>query len=154
MNEFESAVDSLIDRLRGEYGSVMQVTKRPNHPSPDVTFWAIQPENDRSSPIWIIGEGWNDATVGFGRSDGRIELWQMGKTASSEGLRNLEDACRSVIHGRLTEWRQDENRCRYELVLSDGFVYRGSANVLFRRRWKIVERFAPYGPLGDPSGSS
>lgn len=146
MNEIEADVDELIDRLRAEYSPFMHVTKRPGHPAPDADFWSLEPINPKASPIWIIGVTWKDATVGFGRSDGRIELWQLGKEDAQEALPNLEDVCRSVIAGRLTEWRQDENRCRYELILTNGQVYRGSANVLFRRRWKTVEHFEAYAP--------
>jgi len=108
--------------------------------------WTIDPVAPQASPIWIIGAGWSDATVGFGRSSCRIELWQVGKTTPVEAEANLENICRSVIEGRLTEFRQDNRRCRYEIVLESGEVLHGMANALFRRRWKITERFAPYRP--------
>ena len=77
----------------------------------------------------------------------------MGKTTPVEAELNLEKVCRSVIEGRLTEWRQNGRKCRYEIVLPDGEVMHGMANAFFRRRWKITERFGPYSPQVSPGSA-
>ena len=144
MIEIEAAVDALVARLRADYPETMEVARHTEPNAPGI-HWSIEPRSSSASPLWIRGEGWDDATVGFGRSSSRIELWQMGKTLPPQAEANLEKVCRSVLDGRLVEWRQDDGSCRYELTLQNGEVIRGMANALARRRWKTVERFAPYG---------
>ena len=142
--EIEPVVDDLISRLEADYPGAMTVRKNPTRVGDAAQSWFIEPVRPSASPLWIIGEGWKDATVGFGRSSGRIELWQMGKATPTAAPANLERVCRSVIEGRLTEWRQNDRACRYDLVLPEGAHYIGRANSLFRRRWRTVESFAPY----------
>jgi hypothetical protein len=146
-NEIEAAVDELVTRLQTDYTGTLTVRKDPAQPGDSARAWSIQPVRDSASPLWIVGVGWNDVTVGFGRSSSRIELWQMGKVIPSVALANLERVCRSVIEGRLTEWRQDRRACRYDLVLPDGTHYVGRANSLLRRRWRTVETFSSYADI-------
>ena len=145
MNEIELAVDVLVHRLEADYPGTMRIRKEIG-PAGDAVSWFIEPITTSASPLWIIGEGWNDATVGFGRSSGRIELWEMGKATPELAPVHLDQICRSVIEGRLTEWRQNETACRYELVLPSGDLYRGRANSFVRRRWRAVEHFSAYAP--------
>src|SRR5438105_13765955 len=98
--------------------------------------WSIEPTISQASPVWIIGAGRNDATVGFGRSSCRIELWQMGKTTPVEAELNLEKVCRSVIEGRLTEWRQNGGKWRYDIELADGAGMHRMASALFLGPWE------------------
>jgi len=153
LDEIEGAVDALIGRLRRDYGESSMEVKKQKMPNDLAWEWSIEPTISQASPVWIIGAGWNDATGGFGRSSCRIELWQMGKTTPVEAELNLEKVCRSVIEGRLTEWRQNGRKCRYEIVLPDGEVMHGMANAFFRRRWKITERFGPYSPQVSPGSA-
>ncbi len=136
-------MDALLSRLQAESPGAMTVRKQTG-PSELAPSWFVDPLDTSASPLWIIGASWSDATVGFGRSSGRIELWQMGKTTAAEAADHLGQICQGVIAGGLTEWRQDERACRYELRLPSGEVYSGRSNTLLRRRWKAVERLSPY----------
>lgn len=136
-------MDELMARLQTERPASMTVRKEDG-PGGEGHSWFVEPCIRSASPIWVMGKFWNDATVGFGRSSCRIELWQIGHTDPEAARRNLEAVCRLVMDGRLTEWRQDERSCRYEFEESDGRRWGGRANSLFRRRWRNQERFAPY----------
>lgn len=136
-------MDDVVHRIEAEHPGTIEIRKGPG-PGGEGWAWEIQPRASAASPIWIIGKYWNDATVGFGRSSGRIELWQLGKTEAPAAAANLERVVRAVVEGRLTERRQDARSCQYEITWSDGTKSKGRANSLFRRRWRVVEHFQPY----------
>lgn len=145
LEEIESAVDQLIERLEFDHPHSMTVQKEDG-PDGEGHSWFIDPCLPSASSIWIDGKYWDDATVSFGRSSCRVELWQLGKTDPDTARANLESVCRLVVAGRLTEWRQDDRSCRYEFEEPDGARWGGRANSLFRRRWRHEEHFDPYAP--------
>jgi hypothetical protein len=147
-NEIEAEVNALLSRLQSDYPATMHVRKESG-PAGNARSWFIEPVISTASPLWIIGEGWNNATVGFGRSSGRIELWQMGDAHAAQAAINLEKICRAVIDGGLAEWRQNERVCRYELRFPNGETYSGQSNTLLRRLWKTAERFSAYSGLAE-----
>ncbi len=111
--------------------------------------WLLQPKNNGASPIRILGEAddlW-DLTIAFGRGDARIELGFSKKVNPEDELRQLEDICRAIVAGRLSETRKWKGQSRWQISLMNGKVIRGSANWLFPSMpWTraTTERFEPY----------
>jgi hypothetical protein len=112
----------------------------------DSHFWELTPTSPHASRLWVAGyEAW-DLTVGFGRGDSRIELGFSAKVTAEDALDSLDEIGRSVIAGRLTEWRRGRRGSRWKLILPDGTVTHGSANWFstFWRRGATEDHFAPY----------
>ncbi len=112
----------------------------------DSHFWRLEPTSPQASPLWVAGyEAW-DLTVGFGRASSRTELGYSSKVSADEALTSLDEIGRSVIAGRLTEWRRGKGGSRWQLVLPDGTVTHGSTNWFLPLRWRAAtdEHFAPY----------
>lgn len=107
--------------------------------------WAIQPRASDASPVWIYGSSAWVLTVGFGRSSS-IELGFSKSVTADAALSDLDEIGRSVIAGRLVEWRRGKRGSRYELTLGDGTVACGYANWFLPLRWRAAteERFSPY----------
>ncbi len=141
---FQEALDELFRVLEGEFGECARFEQETTE---GVTYWTITPINPSASPLGLSGTCWDDVTVGFGRSSGRFELWEVAGKGDRERYGMLEEICRAVIAGQLTEHRNNEKSCYYELILPSGEKLRGAANTLFRRRWRTIEHFAPYCPV-------
>lgn len=142
--KFPEAVDVAVTKLAEELRGCANFDRAIFEGEHEV--WHIEPSNPAASPLEIWGTCWDDVTVYFGRSSGRFELWSVAGETDQERCRTLEEICRSVIGGRLIEYRQNESSCYYELTMPDGEKLRGCANTWFRRRWRITEVFAPYQP--------
>jgi len=111
----------------------------------DSHFWDLEPTSPQASRLWVAGyEAW-DLTVGFGRRDSRIELGYSSKVTPEEALDSLNEIGRSIIAGRLTEWRRGKSGSRWKLVLPDGTVTHGSTNWFLPLWWRgaTEEHFAP-----------
>jgi hypothetical protein len=112
----------------------------------DSHVWELEPTSPQASQLWVAGyEAW-DLTVGFGWRGSRIELGYSSKVTAEEALDSLDEIGRSVMAGRLTEWRRGNGGSRWRLVLSNGTVTHGSTNWLLPLWWPgaTEEHFAPY----------
>ncbi|HSH62211.1 MAG TPA: hypothetical protein VK988_21690 [Acidimicrobiales bacterium] len=84
--------------------------------------WLLHPKNGGASPIQILGEAddlW-DLTIAFGRGDARIELGFSEKVNPDDELRQLEDICRAIVAGRLSEKRKRKGQSRWQITLMNG----------------------------------
>lgn len=108
--------------------------------------WALHPRTPTASPIWVHGGSAWVLTVGFGRSGSCVELGFSKKVTADDALSALDEIGRSVIAGRLVEWRRGKRGSRWRLTLPDGEVTQGAANWFLPLGWRTAteENFSPY----------
>ena len=153
---FQESIDGFVQVLAKELAEDASFVQQTDELG-EVLSWEITPIKPTASPLWITGTSWNDVNVSFGRCSGVFEIWSVAGKTDQERSDMLKAICRSVIEGRLTEYRQNENSCYYELILPDGEKLTGCAGWgcvrwLFRGRWRTVEHFEPYTRSGSSSG--